>query len=191
MIYDRILTFAKNSVKMIDKHECKQIGVIVKTHGIKGELVVRLFDEFTIDHMDTEFLFIELDGGLVPFFVEEAREKNKTDVLVKLELAKEETEMERLMDARVFVKKESAEDTHNEEEAFSAYQLVGYSVQVVGFGPLGKIVAIKDISNNPLFEIEYEGREILIPIVEDFIVNIDDENEVIIFELPEGLIDLE
>lgn len=174
---------------MIDKHECKQVGLIVKTHGIKGELVVRLFDEFTIDHINTEFLFIELDGGLVPFFMEEAREKNKTDVLVKLELAKEETEMERLMDARVFVKKENI-DEDSEDDAFSAYQLVGYSVQVIGFGPLGKIVAIKDISNNPLFEIEFEGREILIPIVEDFIVNIDDENEVIIFELPEGLIDL-
>jgi len=176
---------------MIDKHECKQVGLIVKTHGIKGELVVRLFDEFTIDHMDTEFLFIELDGGLVPFFMEEAREKNKTDVLVKLELAKEETELERLMDARVFVKKENMDDASEEEEAFSAHQLVNYSVQVVGFGPLGKIAAIKDISKNPLFEIEYEGREILIPIVEDFIVNIDDENEVIIFELPEGLIDLD
>nr|WP_321450195.1 ribosome maturation factor RimM [uncultured Carboxylicivirga sp.] len=175
---------------MIDKHECKQVGLIVKTHGTKGELVVRLFDEFNIDHLDTEFLFIELDGGLVPFFMEEAREKNKTDVLVTLELAKEEAETERLMDACVYIKKESIDEASH-DEAFSAYQLVGYAVQVVGFGPLGKIAAIKDISNNPLFEIDFDGREILIPIVEDFIVNIDDENEVIIFELPEGLIDLE
>lgn len=175
---------------MIDKHECKQIGIIVKTHGIKGELVVRLFDEFNIDHMDTEFLFIELDGGLVPFFLEEAREKNKTDVLVKLELAKEETEIERLIDGRVFVKKGNIDEA-SDDEAFSAYQLVGYSVQVIGIGPLGSIIAIKDISKNPLFEIEFEDREILVPIVEDFIVNIDDENEVIIFELPEGLIDLD
>nr|WP_321407251.1 ribosome maturation factor RimM [uncultured Carboxylicivirga sp.] len=175
---------------MIDKHECRQIGIIVKTHGIKGELVVRLFDEFNIDHLDTEFLFIELDGGLVPFFLEEAREKNKTDVLVKLELAKEESEIERLIDGRVYVKKGTVDETAD-DEAFSAYQLVGYSVQAIGIGPLGKIVAIKDISKNPLFEIEFEGREILVPIVEDFIVNIDDENEVIIFELPEGLIDLD
>ncbi len=174
---------------MIDKHECKQVGLIVKTHGIKGELVVRLFDEFSIDDMDTEFLFIDLDGGLVPFFMEEAREKNKTDVLVKLELAQEETEMNRLMDARVYVKKGEAMEESNENS--SVYQLIGYSTQAVGFGPLGKIAAIKDISKNPLFEIDFEGRELLIPIVEDFIVNIDDENETIIFDLPDGLIDLD
>lgn len=175
---------------MIDKHECKQIGLIVKTHGTKGELVVRLFDEFNIDHMESDFLFIELDGGLVPFFMEEVREKNKTDVLVKLELAKEEKDLERLMDARVYVKKDAIEEDQSEEE-FSVYQFVGYSTQAIGFGPLGKIVAIKDISKNPLFEIDFEGRELLIPIVDEFIVQIDDENETIIFELPEGLIELE
>lgn len=173
---------------MIDKHECRQIGLIVKTHGINSELVVRLFEEFSIDHMNTEFLFIELDGGLVPFFLEEAREKNKTDVLVKLELAKEETELERLMNARVYVKKETAEESSGEDN-YSVYQLVGYMAEAIGHGTLGKITAIQEITKNPLFEIEYEGRKLLIPIVEDFIVNIDDENQTVIFELPEGLIE--
>ncbi len=177
---------------MIDKHECRQIGVIVKTHGVKNELVLRLFEEFSIDHVDTEYLFLDLDGGLVPFFLEEAREKNKTDILIKLEQAKDTSEVERLMDAPVYLKKlaESIED-EGEDEAFSAYQLIGYETQAVGHGPLGKVVAIKDISKNPLFEIDHNGKELLVPIVEDFIVQIDDEKQFIIFELPEGLIDLE
>ncbi len=178
---------------MIEKHNCRQVGVIVKSHGIAGEIVIRLFNEFSIDDLDTKFLFVDLDGGLVPFFLEEARQRNKTDVLAKLEQIKDDKGADQVMDAPVYVEKLASTNTSNSasEQGFSAYQLIGYQCQAVGYGPIGEVVAIKEISKNPLFELEYDGRELLIPIVEDFIVGIDDESRTIVFELPEGLIDLE
>jgi len=173
---------------MIERHSCRQIGVIVKTHGIAGEVVVRLFDEFSIDDMETEFLFLDLDGGLVPFYLEEAREKNKADVLVKLEQLQNDTAALKVIDAPVYIEK--GEEVEEEDVPFSAYQLVGYSCQAVGYGPIGEIVAVRDIAKNPLFEIAYKGEEILIPIVDHFIAGIDDEKREVVFELPEGLIDL-
>lgn len=172
---------------MIEKHTCRQIGVVVKTHGISGEIVVRLFDEFSIDDMETEFLFLDLDGGLVPFYLEEAREKKQSDILVKLEQLKSDKAALNVMDAPVYVEKSETED-EQEDTPFSAYQLVGYECQAAGHGHIGKIVAIQDISKNPLFEIDNEGEEILIPIVEQFITGIDDEQQLVIFDLPEGLI---
>jgi 16S rRNA processing protein RimM len=176
---------------MIDKHTCRQIGMIVKTHGIAGEVVVRLFDEFSIDDMDTESLFLDLDGGLVPFFLAEAREKNHSDVLVKFEQVQSDKAALNLMDAPVYTTKvegEDAEETVSQD--FSAYQLVGYQCQALGHGHIGEIVAIRDISKNPLFEIDNEGEELLIPIVEHFIAGIDDEQQLVVFDLPEGLIDM-
>ncbi|WP_430814166.1 ribosome maturation factor RimM [Carboxylicivirga sp. RSCT41] len=176
---------------MIEKHTCRQIGVIVKTHGIAGEMVIRLFDEFSIDDMDTEFLFLDLDGGLVPFFLNEAREKNQSDVLVKFEQVQSDKAALSLMDAPVYVNKTSEESAGEDAaEAFSAYQLVGYQCQAVGHGHIGEIIAIRDISKNPLFEIDNDGEELLIPIVEHFIAGIDDEQQLVIFDLPEGLIDM-
>ncbi len=171
---------------MIEKHTCRQIGVVVKTHGIAGELVVRLFDEFSIDDMDAEFLFLELDGGLVPFYQEEAREKNQSDVLVKLEQLADDRQALKVIDAPVYVEKQGEEEA--EEAPFSAYQLVGYQCQAIGHGAIGEIVAIREIAKNPLFEIDNEGEELLIPIVEHFIAGIDDEQHLVIFDLPEGLI---
>jgi len=177
---------------MIEKHECRQVGVLVKAHGVNGELVLRLFEEFSIDHIDVEYLFVDMDGGLVPYYLEEAREKKQADVLVKLEMVDNDKSTEQLIDMPVYVKmKDVPADEVPADEPFSAYQLVGYQTEAVGIGQLGEIVAIKDIAKNPLFEIEYQGRELLIPIVDDFISHIDDEKQTIIFQLPEGLIDLD
>ncbi|MBS2210619.1 16S rRNA processing protein RimM [Carboxylicivirga mesophila] len=171
---------------MIEKHTCRQIGVIVKTHGIAGEVVLRLFNEFSIDDVDVEFLYLELDGGLVPFYLEEAREKNQTDVLAKLEQLKDDQQALKVIDAPVYVEKQGEEAV--EEAPFSAYQLVGYEAQAAGHGYIGEIVAIREISKNPLFELDNDGEEVLIPIVDHFIVSIDDEQRLVIFDLPEGLI---
>lgn len=175
---------------MIEKHNCRQIGVIVKTHGITGEIVIRLFDEFSIDDMDTGFLFLDLNGGLVPFHLEDARERNKSDVLVRIEFVNDNNSATDIMDAPVYVEKVKSNDSE-EEDVFSAYQLVGYQCFAVEHGAIGIISAIRDISKNPLFEVDNEGREVLIPIVESFITNIDDEKREITFNLPDGLIDLE
>ncbi len=174
---------------MIEKHTCSQIGIVAKTHGIAGEIVVRLFDEFSIEDVDTDFLFLDLDGGLVPFYLEEAREKKHTDILVKLEQLTTDKAALKVMDAPVYVKKTEQDDDQN--VPFSAFQLIGYECQAIGHGTIGKIVAVQNISKNPLFEIDNEGEELLIPIVEQFIAGIDDEQQLVIFDLPEGLIESE
>lgn len=177
---------------MIEKHECRQVGVLVKAHGVNGELVLRMFDEFNIDHIDVEYLFIDMDGGLVPYHLEEAREKKQSDILIKLSLVDNDKSTEQLIDMPVYVKtSEISLEEGGSDEPFSAYQLVGYQAEAIGVGVLGELLAIKDISKNPLFEIDYKGRELLIPIVEDFIVHIDDEKQIITFELPEGLLNLD
>ena len=177
---------------MIEKHNCRQIGVIVKAHGIAGEIIIRLFNEFSIDDMDTDFLFVDMDGGLVPFYLEEARQRNKTDVLAKPEQVKDEKSAAQMLNAPVYIEKaKSTDDEPDGEQDTSAYQLIGYRCQAIGYGSIGEIVAIKEISKNPLFEIDCEGKEILVPIAGDFIADIDDENRTIVFDLPEGLIDLE
>lgn len=177
---------------MIEKHACYQVGLIVKTHGIAGEVVVRLFDEFSVDSLDTEFIFLDLDGGLVPFCVDSYREKNKSDVLVKFEQLPDDSSALKVVDAPVYIEKgEVVDDGEETEQKSSAYQLIGYKCQAVGIGPIGEVVAIKEISKNPLFELDNDGTEILIPIVEDFIAGIDDEKQIIVFDLPEGLIDLD
>jgi len=174
---------------MIEKETCRSVGEIVKTHGIQGEMTLRLFDGLTIDSIDVEFVFLDIDGGLVPFFLEEAREKNQNDVLIKLEGLSDEKKAARYINSPVYVP--GTEEAENEAEQFSTYQLIGYQAYDVSLGKLGEITGIMDISKNPLFEVKNGETELLIPITDDFIQGIDDKKREILFDLPDGLINMD
>ena len=58
-------------------------------------------------------------------------------------------------------------------------------------GPIGEIVDINDLTENVLFIVEHEGEEIMIPAADDLILGIDDENETILMDLPQGLVNFD
>ncbi|TAJ14656.1 16S rRNA processing protein RimM [Marinilabiliaceae bacterium JC017] len=173
---------------MIEKKNCTEIGTCIKAHGIKGELVIRLLSDWDINSFDTDFLFFDLDGGLVPFRVESIREKNDTDILVKLEDIEGEEKGAFLFDKPVHV--DNAHISVETNDSIKPGGVTGFTAVDLKVGELGVIKGILEINNNPLFEIEYHNQELLIPVVEDFISEIDETNKKIIFDLPEGLIDL-
>ena len=55
---------------------------------------------------------------------------------------------------------------------------------------IGKIIDIVENKNQDLFEVVVNEKRILIPIVDEFVVNIDNDNKKIIMNLPVGLTDL-
>ena len=55
---------------------------------------------------------------------------------------------------------------------------------------IGKIIDVVENKNQDLFEVVFNKKRILIPLVDEFVVNIDNENKKIIMNLPEGLTDL-
>ena len=50
---------------------------------------------------------------------------------------------------------------------------------------------INDLTENVLFIVEHEGEEIMIPAADDLILDIDDENETILMDLPKGLVNFD
>ena len=69
---------------MIRQEEVYKIGKLGKTHGVKGELSF-LFDDDVFDRVDADYLVLDLDGILVPFFIEEYRFRSDSNVILKLE----------------------------------------------------------------------------------------------------------
>ena len=69
---------------MIKKEEVYKIGRIGKAHGVKGEVSFN-FDDDVFDRVEAEYLILEVDGILVPFFMEEYRFRSDSTALVKFE----------------------------------------------------------------------------------------------------------
>lgn len=69
---------------MIRRDEVYKIGKLGKPHGVKGEITFAITDD-VFDRVDAEYLVLDIDGILVPFYLEEYRFKNDENVLVKFE----------------------------------------------------------------------------------------------------------
>jgi len=76
------------------------------------------------------------------------------------------------------------------DDKFYYHEVIGFTVVDANFGEVGTIVHINDKAAQPLFEIDRNGTEILIPMVDDFIKKVNRKTKQIEVETPEGLIAL-
>jgi 16S rRNA processing protein RimM len=181
--------FCTFTLTMIDKSKLLKIGTLAKPHGVTGEMLIRMLPQWQGYEPDPDYLFIDLRGGLVPYEVHSIRYRNDLDLLVILDTISTEEKARRVQSADVYIDPDELghEPAHTE---FSIQQLVGFEVNDKTMGPLGKIRSVADIQNNPLIELFFKEREILVPIHSEFIVNIDMEKRQMDIDAPAGLIEM-
>jgi len=169
---------------MIKKEEVYKIGRIGKAHGVKGEVSFN-FDDDVFDRVDAEYLILEVDGILVPFFMEEYRFRSDSTALVKFEDIDTQDRARELTNCDVYFPRDLADD---EEEVLTYSFLVGFDIIEASTGKkVGTIASIDESTLNILFELE-DGM--LIPASEELITDIDKDNKTITIALPEGILDL-
>ena len=169
---------------MIRKEEVYKIGRLGKVHGIKGEISF-LLDDDVFDRVDADYLVLDVDGILVPFFIEEYRFKTDSNVLMKFDGIDTQERARELTGCDVYFPRALAE---SDEDNISWAEMIGYSLMDAQSGQkIGTIAAVDDSTINILFELE-DGR--LIPASEELITNIDTQKHQIEINLPEGILEL-
>ena len=169
---------------MIRAEEVYKIGRLGKAHGVKGEVSFQ-FDDDIFDRVDADYLVLDIDGILVPFFMEEYRFRNDTVCLVKFCDIDTQQRAQELTGCDVYFPRALAEET---EEMLSLASLVGFEIVDASNGnTVGNIVAIDDSTINLLFELE-DGT--LIPTSDELIEDIDAKQRTIRMNIPEGLLDI-
>lgn len=172
---------------MLQLDDFIHIGSVSKPHGVHGELNLVVLDQFMLTNLEPNFFFIKLNGGLVPFKCVSVRRKGQQIFIVDLEDCKSEVKAKSLVQCEVFI---NPNDLCEDEANTAPSSLVGYKVTDIRFGYVGVIEQIMEIAKNPLFQIDSKGKEVLIPIVEEFIVKIDKKKREITLNSPEGLIEM-
>ena len=169
---------------MIKQEEVYKIGRLGKAHGVKGEVSFQ-FDDDIFDRVDADYLVLDIDGILVPFFMEEYRFRNDSVCLVKFCDIDTQQRAQELTGCDVYFPRALAEEG---EEMPSLASLVGFGIVDASNGrTIGNIAAIDDTTANLLFELE-DGR--LIPANDDLIEDIDMQQQKITMNLPEGILTL-
>ena len=169
---------------MIREEEVYKIGRLGKTHGVRGEISF-LFDDDVFDRVDADYLVLEVDGILVPFFIEEYRFKSDANALMKFDGIDTQERARELTGCDVYFPRELAE---NNEGSLSWSALAGFAIIDAQSGKtVGRIASVDDSTLNTLFELE-DGR--LIPASEDLITCFNKDNKTITIDLPEGILEL-
>ena len=169
---------------MIRQEEVYKIGKLGKAHGVKGEISF-LFDDDVFDRTDADYLILDMDGILVPFFIEEYRFKTDDNALMKFEGIDTQERARELTGCEVYFPREMAEDS---DQQLSWAAVVGFElIDATSGKSAGRIASVDDTTINILFELE-DGK--LIPASEELITNVDTKKQQIVIHLPEGILEL-
>ena len=169
---------------MIKQEEVYKIGRLGKSHGVRGE-VSFLFDNDVFDRVDADYLILDIDGILVPFFIEEYRFRSDTTALMKFEGIDTQERARELTGCDVYFPRNLAA---SDDDSISWSAIVGFDIiDASTEKSIGRIASIDDSTLNILFCLE-DGH--LIPASEDLITQIDQQARTITMHLPAGLIDL-
>lgn len=171
----------------MQKEDCYYLGKITKKHGFKGNLILHLDTDEPESYTDMESVFIEKDGILVPFFFEFIGPHTSSKLLAKFEDIGPD-EAERLVNKSLYLPLNELPELEGTE--FYFHEIIGFTIIDQQKGEVGKVKSVNDNGVQAILNIDAHGKEVLIPIINDWILQINRAEKFIKLQTPEGLIDL-
>jgi 16S rRNA processing protein RimM len=170
------------------KEDCFYLGKIAKKFSFKGEVLVYLDTDEPELYENMESVFVELNKNLVPFFIQESSLHKNDFLRVKFEDVATEADADAIMGSELYLPLSFLPKLTGNK--FYFHEVIGFEVEDKRLGIVGKIVSINDSTAQPLFEVLNGNVEMLIPMIDQFLVKIDRENKKVVMDLPEGLIEM-
>ena len=173
----------------LSKSDCVEVGYIQKPHGLKGEVVLAFEQEYSETFDDLDLLFVEVDGGLVPFFIEEEslRLRNDQSAICKLNFIDTLSQAKELVGCKVHVFEYELIDSADQGVASTLIGMIAFDAK---FGEIGMIERVDDFSGNLVITVNHPRAEIMIPLSDNVITSIDEQKREIYLDCPNGLIDI-
>jgi len=172
---------------MNENSEYREIGVLAKLHGFRGEYVMVSDSAINEEIEDWELVFIETDGLPVPFFIDSLRITSESSVVIGFESLDSSDAAKEFLGNKVF--QLSSVANYAEESKFSE-EMQGYMVIDSTVGEIGTVHQLLEYSQNLLLQIMKGEEEILIPVSETIIKQIDHKEKKIWINAPEGLLQI-
>jgi 16S rRNA processing protein RimM len=166
------------------KHEAYQLVLHRgKPHGFKGQIKFQFAHELQEEFIDIEHLYVLQNGEYIPYFVEELSYQNEKYCIIKLEdINDDKNKIQNLYISSTDIENYIIE----EEEDYYA----GFEASDINHGILGSILRIEELPAQELAVVLYNNKEMMIPMVDEYIVSIDETKKTILFNLPDGYLEI-
>ena len=170
------------------KDECFYLGKIAKKFSFKGEVLVYLDTDEPELYENMESVFVEFNNNLVPYFISTSSLHKNDFLRVRFEDVGSEEEADKIIGCPVYLPLKMLPKLSDNK--FYFHEVIGFEVEDKRYGIVGVIQSINDSTAQTLFEVLNGDVEILIPMIDHFLVKIDRENKKVLMDLPEGLVEM-
>ena len=163
------------------KPDLQYLGEFIKLFSFKGELILYSYNTISfIENLET--IFIDINGAFVPFQIKKSKSHKKNIFRVLLEGISSESEAKDFLKKSVYVDKLENQDNINSiVDNFNVYNKNEY---------LGIVISTINKTGQTIIEVKMKKKIILIPFVDEFIVEINYDLKKIYMILPDGLLDI-
>lgn len=168
------------------KDECYYLGRVTKPFGFKGEMVLFLDVDSPDDYATLDSVFVEMKNGLVPYFIKSLRINGNKAVAMFEDLTAEQAAA--LAGHDMYLPLDLLPKLTGNQ--FYFHEVKGFRVVDDQYGDIGVIESIIEYPAQPLFQIMNGTTEILIPVIDQVIKEVDRDNKTIYISAPNGLINL-
>ena len=173
----------------MNKQDCFELGLITKTHGLKGFVTIHIESDNPQDYYNLESVFLVQRDELIPFFIEDFKESNSPEkIQVKFEDVESIEDAQELIKAKLFLPLEWLPELKGNK--FYYHEVIGFEITDQNSGKSGVIENVLGNLGKDYFSLTIDEKNILIPIEESFIVKVDRKRKRISLDLPDGLMDV-
>lgn len=169
------------------KEDCYLLGKITRRHGLQGNVILKLDTDQPEYYNKLESIFIEINGLLVPFFIEKSQWSKQDSLIVSFKNASEQL-VDQTLGRSVFLPLSTLPKLSGNK--FYYHEVIGFEIREEDGKACGNIASINDQTAQHYFMLKLADKDIIIPVIKDWILEVNREEKYIKMQLPEGLMDV-
>ncbi|GAB0156043.1 ribosome maturation factor RimM [Chryseobacterium sp. Alg-005] len=169
------------------KEDCYFLGKITRRHGLSGNVILKLDTDQPELYNKLESIFVEINGLLVPFFIEKSS-WSKSDALNIFFKNSSEAMVDQVLGKNVYLPLATLPKLSGKQ--FYYHEVIGFTILDEENNNCGEIESVNDQTAQHYFLSRLNGKEIVVPIIKDWILEVNREEQFIKMQLPEGLMDV-
>jgi len=163
------------------------VGKLVATHGLKGELILQHSLGKSAGLRSLEVIFLENQkDSFLPYFLTEVKIKSGDEVYLTLEGIDTKEQARPLTQKEVWLQEADFTRLAGKSKPIA---LLGFHL-INGEDDLGEIVEVIEQPLQVLCKVFVQGKEVLVPLHQDTLDRVDQENRLVYVTLPDGLLDV-
>lgn len=181
-----IFISAKQSCAVtVDK--CFELGHVMKSHGLKGEVMVFLDVDDPSEYQNLASVFLKINQQLIPYPIKQIQVLD-TKAIVKFEGVDTIEKAAALKGTALYLPLKHLPEL--DDNQFYFHEIVGFTIIDQQLGKLGIISNVYNLEHQDLIAMDYQNKEVLIPVTDDIVIHIDRQQLLVEVNLPDGLLDV-